>query len=648
MCGVTGSWSLFDSDQEEIARNMANQIASRGPDHAGIWSAGDDGLVLAHRRLAIIDLSPTGNQPMVSSCGRYVLAYNGEIYNHLDIRELLQSEGCVSDWLGLSDTETLLVAICHWGLEGTLKKLNGMFAFALWDNHNKNLYLARDRIGEKPMYYGASKSTFLFGSQLKSLSVHPCWQGDIDRDALSLYMKYGYIPAPYSIYKGIRKLKPAHFVVISDGGSSISEPKCYWTVDSNSDYTQSNGYESSQLVADNLENLLLDSIKRRMVADVPLGAFLSGGIDSTTVVALMQSIAKEPVKTFSIGFNETGYDEAKHAKLVAKHLGTDHTELYVSPEDTISVLSKLSTIFDEPFADSSQIPTFIVSELAKTQVTVSLSGDGGDELFFGYNRYIQAYSWWRKLRLIPWPIRKLISLIMISIPNSFLSSFLALLPSRLTPKHVKDRIPKFAGVINAPDWLSFYDRIISQGNYPKPLVLNVSESDEFLKNYEVQLKGLPNHKKMMYLDMLTYLPDDILAKVDRASMAVSLEARVPFLDHRLVEFAWNIPFKYKLREGQGKWILRQVLYRYVPKKLIDKPKMGFGVPIEDWLRGPLHDLAEELFDEKKLSMQGFFDPMMVRKMWDEHTKEERRWHAQIWRLLIFQMWLAENPETHNL
>lgn len=641
MCGVTGSWSSIDYDHEAIAMTMAEQIASRGPDDVGVWAAINDGLVLAHRRLSVIDLTSAGHQPMISPCGRYVLSYNGEIYNHLDIRELLSAQLDFSEWKGHSDTETLLVAICHWGLEVTLKKLNGMFAFALWDNHRKNLYLARDRIGEKPMYYGTSKSTFLFGSQLKSLSVHPCWKGNIDLDALSLFMKYGYVPTPYSIYDGIRKLPPAHFVEVSDGGKSISEPKCYWDLDINTEHAKHYDNNNVKSVVDNLESLLLDSVGRRMEADVPFGAFLSGGIDSTMVAAMMQKISKKPVKTFSIGFDEEGYDEARHAKMVAKHLGTDHSELYVSPEDTISVLPKLSGIYDEPFADDSQIPTFMVSELAKTQVTVCLSGDGGDELFFGYSRYFQVLSWWRKLRLVPLPIRQLMSLAMTSIPNC-LSNVLLLLPSKFAPKHLRDRIPKFSRLINAPDWLTFYDRVITQGNYPKPLVLNASNNNNFLNRYKEKIEGLSDSEKMMYLDMMMYLPDDILTKVDRASMAVSLEARVPFLDHRLVEFASQVPFKYKYRKRQGKWILRQVLYRYIPKSLVDRPKMGFGVPIEYWLKGPLSDWAENLLDEEVLNNQGFFDSTLVQKMWDEHKKGKRRWHVQLWRLLIFQMWFIEN------
>lgn len=642
MCGVTGSWSSMNFDHEAIALKMADQIASRGPDDVGVWTAVNDGLVLAHRRLSVIDLSSSGHQPMVSYCGRYVLSYNGEIYNHLEIRESLSSEENFSEWKGHSDTETLLVAICHWGLEVTLKKLNGMFAFALWDNHTKNLYLARDRIGEKPMYYGSIGSAFVFGSQLKSLSAHPCWKGDIDRNALSLFMKYGYVPAPYSIYECIQKLPPAHYIEVRKGGNSISNPKCYWDVDSNSERTEPYKYDSVKSVTDSLESLLLDSVRLRMEADVPLGAFLSGGIDSTVTVALMQSIANKPIKTFSIGFDEEGYNEARHAKMVAEHLGTDHSELYISPEDTMSMLPKLSEIYDEPFADHSQIPTFIVSKLAKTKVTVSLSGDGGDELFFGYSRYFQAHSWWSKLRLVPLLLRRLISCILISIPTNFLNALLSLFPSKFTAKHLSDRIAKFARLINAPNWLSFYDRVITQSNYPKPIVLNATDGIDYLERYKQKIDGLSGPEKMMYLDMMMYLPDDILAKVDRASMAVSLEARVPFLDHRVVEFASQMPFKYKFRDKQGKWILRQVLYRHVPVSLVDRPKMGFGVPIEYWLKGPLREWAENLLNEEQLNKHGFFDTEIVQKMWKEHKEGKRRWHVQLWRLLIFQLWFIKN------
>lgn len=641
MCGVIGSWSSSDYDHGAIAINMADQIVSRGPDDSGVWTSVNDGFALAHRRLAIIDLSPAGHQPMVSSCERYVLAYNGEIYNHLDIRELLIKEANFSDWKGHSDTETLLVAISHWGLEETLKKLNGMFAFALWDNLSKNLYLARDRLGEKPMYYGSSRGTFLFGSQLKSFSVHPSWKGKIDLEALSLYMKYGYIPSPYCIYRGIKKLPPAHYIVVSNSGNSISEPKCYWNIEGSSEQSQSYDFDNPELTIDSLENLLIDSIKRRMEADVPLGAFLSGGIDSTAVVALMQHISKEPVKTFSIGFKEEDYDEARQAKKIANYLGTEHSELYVSPEDTLSLLPKLTDIYDEPFADNSQIPTFIVSNLAKKQVTVSLSGDGGDELFYGYSRYFQAFNWWSKLSLVPRFFRQIISLLLTTIPGA-LARLLEIFPQKYKIKHLKDRIPKFARLISAPDWLTFYDRIITQGNYPKPLVLNAPDSIGFLKRYKNNLEGLSLPKQMMYIDTMLYLPDDILAKVDRASMAVSLEARVPFLDHRLVEFAWQVPFEYKLRNRQGKWILRELLYKYVPKSLIDKPKSGFGVPIEYWLKGPLSDWAENLLNEKELKKQGLFDSIIVQEMWNEHKEGKRRWHVQLWRLLIFQMWYESN------
>ena len=641
MCGVTGFWDSQDYNQAEIVKHMADKITSRGPDDFGVWVAKDKGLAFAHRRLSIVDLSPAGHQPMVSSCGRFVLIYNGEIYNHLDIRELLFKEEGISEWVGRSDTETLLMAISKWGLHNTLIKLNGMYAFALWDDHTKELYLARDRVGEKPMYYGAIDNTFLFGSQLKALTAHPSWNGNIDRNALSLFMKYGYVPAPHSIYENILKLPPAHYVVISDNASQIGTPICYWDVNDALQDSITAEHLGSESIADNLEQLLLDSVKRRMVADVPIGAFLSGGIDSTMIVALMQSAANEPIKTFSIGFNEENYDEAKYAKQIAEHLGTDHTELYIGPQDLLAMVPRLSAIYDEPFADPSQIPTFIVSELAKNHVTVSLSGDGGDELFFGYTRYIQAQSWWGKLRLVPWPIRHLIASIIMAMANIF-TRVLSLLPSKLIPKHIGDRIPKFARVIDSRNWITFYDRIISQGNHPDPLVLEATSPDFFIERYKHGLARLSNLKKMMYLDLMMYLPDAILTKLDRASMAVSLEARVPFLDHRFIEFVWNIPFGYKYKKGKGKWILRKVLNRHVPMELIDRPKMGFGVPVEDWLRGPLRDWAENLLEDRKIRDQGYFDAVLVRKMWDEHKSGKRRWHAQIWRILVFQMWLSEN------
>lgn len=637
MCGITGFWASAVAEPT-IAERMACRIAARGPDDAGVWTDAASGLTLAHRRLAILDLSPAGHQPMVSPCGRYVLAYNGEIYNHLDLRADLKVEEGAFGWRGHSDTETLLAALRHWGIQGALERVNGMFAFALWDASERSLYLARDRMGEKPLYYGHAGDTFLFGSELKALTAHPDWRGEVDRDALTLYLRHNYVPAPWSIYRGIVKLPSAHFVVVRDHGRAVGEPICYWDLGRAAERGVVAAAGEPQALGDELDILLRDAIKRRMAADVPLGAFLSGGYDSTTVAALMQAQSDRPVKTFSIGFFEDAYNEAQHAKAVAAHLGTEHTELYVTPEEAMAVIPALPAIYDEPFADSSQIPTYLVSRLARQHVTVSLSGDGGDELFCGYNRYALGYRVWSKLRLLPAPLRRIVARGLCYAPVHALERLQHLLPERLRVSYLPDRLPKLAQVLHHREGGAFYQELVSHWKQPDHVVLGATEPATILVQPE-QLPDFPDlRNRMMLLDMLTYLPDDILTKVDRASMAVSLEARVPLLDHRLVEFAWRVPMHYKYRDGQGKWLLRQVLYRYVPRELMERPKMGFGVPIEHWLRGPLRDWAEALLDEKRLREEGFFDPAPIRKMWDEHVSGGRRWHYYLWDVLMFQAW----------
>ncbi|MAT50397.1 MAG: asparagine synthase (glutamine-hydrolyzing) [Porticoccaceae bacterium] len=645
MCGVAGFWGR-NIPNTVVAENMARRIESRGPDDAGIWTHEAVGLALAHRRLSILDLSPAGHQPMHSPCGRYVLVYNGEIYNHQDLREELEPEGGAFDWRGHSDTETLLAALRHWGVQGALERINGMFAFALWDASERALFLARDRMGEKPLYYGRSGDTFLFGSELKALIAHPDWQGVVDRDALALYMRHNYVPAPWSIYRNIFKLPPAHFVAIRDGGRDVGEPVCYWDLGQVAEQGLAAAAGEAERLTDELDALLRDAVGRRMMADVPLGAFLSGGYDSTTVAALMQAQSERPVRTFSIGFHEEAYNEARHAKAVAEYLGTDHTELYVTSEEAMAVIPRLPEIYDEPFSDSSQIPTFLVSQLARRHVTVSLSGDGGDELFCGYNRYVLGYQIWSKLRLLPRPLRGLLAGILNRAPGHTLDRMQRRLPRRLQVSNLADRLPKLAEVLAYPDGQSFYRSLVSHTKKPDELVLGASEPETILSCPDC-LPVLPGlREQMMYLDMMTYLPDDILTKVDRASMAVSLEARVPLLDPRVVEFAWRVPSEYKYRNGQGKWLLRQVLYRYVPQSLIDRPKMGFGVPIEQWLRGALRDWAEELLDEKRMCQEGFFNPAPIRRMWEEHISGKRRWHYYLWDALMFQAWLEANPEAH--
>ena len=638
MCGIVGYWNKQGANVSTVEQ-MALRIQHRGPDSAGTWLNKEGELAMAHRRLAVLDLSPAGHQPMLSPCNRFVLTFNGEIYNHLELRVELERQGGNFNWRGSSDTETLLAALRYWGLEKTLKKLNGMFAFALWDNVEKTLSLARDRMGEKPLYYGHNNGCFFFGSELKVFKAHPQWQAEIDRDALALFMRHNNVPAPWSIYKGIKKLSPAHYVVITDSGRQVSKPYCYWNLVEIAE--QEAVTDDAESLTDGLDSLLRESIKSRMASDVPLGAFLSGGFDSTIVTALMQAQSTKPIKTFTIGFNEQGYNEATHAKAVAKHLGTEHTELYVTPAEAMGVIPQLPSIWDEPFSDSSQIPTLLVSQLARQHVTVSLSGDGGDELFYGYSRYELGNNIWSKLRLLPFPARQLMASFMQVFPGKSVEYLMQFLPKRFQIPNFADRLPKFAGVIKQKSAAGYYQNLISHWKHPDQLVLGATEPETIFNHSDRQPKLTDFREQMMFLDSVTYLPDDILTKVDRASMAVSLEARVPLLDHRVVEFAWKLPMSMKNKNGKGKHILREVLYRYVPRELMERPKMGFGVPIDEWLRGPLREWGEELLSEKRLREEGFFNPVPIRKMWQEHVSGKRRWHYYLWDVLMFQAWLDE-------
>ena len=659
MCGISGfvdtSRRHDDKVLQEMVLRMANALRHRGPDDVGTWADAAAGIVLGHRRLSILDLSPLGHQPMQSACGRYVTSFNGEIYNFKALREELESLG--HRFRGHSDTEVMLSCMSQWGLESAVTRFNGMFAIAVWDREERLLHLVRDRMGEKPLYYGWAGKTFLFASELKAIRAHPQFHGVIDRGAVALFMRHNYIPAPYSIYTAISKVVPGTIVTIAPASSASPQVRPYWSVAVAAERGRAKPFRGTATEAiTSLDELLRDAVKLRMEADVPLGAFLSGGVDSSTIVALMQAQSARPVQTFSIGFHEAAYNEAHHAKAVAEHLGTAHTEVYVSPAEAMEVIPRLPVLYDEPFSDSSQIPTYLVSELTRRQVTVALSGDGGDELFGGYGRYFWAANLWGKVGAVPFPVRRFAArgLTMLS-PKTWTALYRCVapaLPERLRLRNPGDKPHKLAEILTVESLEALYLTIVSHWKNPASIVLGSAEHRTVLTD-RAQWARSPNaFDRMMFLDMLSYLPDDILAKVDRASMAVSLEARVPLLDHRVVEFAWQLPLSMKVHMGQGKWILRQVLKRYVPAAFQERPKMGFGVPIDSWLRGPLKEWAESLLDEKRLLEQGIFDPDPIRQQWSEHLSGKCNWHYYLWEVLMFQAWLDEErtvreSESHS-
>lgn len=642
MCGITGFITAADNygvvDAKQVAHSMANTLRHRGPDAAGVWSDGSR-VALAHRRLSILELSPAGDQPMVSDDGRYVIVFNGEIYNHLDLRKQLHKH----IWIGHSDTETLLAAFQAWGVLETLKRTVGMFAIALWDRQCRSLTLARDRFGEKPLFYGWQGGSFLFGSEMKSLAAHPAWQGEVDRDALALFMRYGYVPLPLSIWQGVSKLPPGSFLTlpVDTPAAVVPTPTFYWrALDATNAGIRKDLDERA--AADELDQRLRQTIAWQMNADVPLGAFLSGGVDSSAVVALMQTQSARSVKTFTIGFSEGDYNEAEYAKAVAAHLGTEHTELYVSADDAIAVIPQLPDMYDEPFGDVSQIPTHLVAALARHHVKVSLSGDGGDELFGGYNRYVLGRSLWRGMHWLPLGVRQLAAQGITVISPARWDSLGRILPGRFRQPMVGDRAHKLASIMTAASMNDVYRWLVSQERDPESIVVGGLESRPERVLWADQEMRLLQRKdfteRMMFNDMVGYLTDDILCKVDRAAMAASLETRVPFLDHRVAEFAWQLPPHMKIRDGQGKWLLRQVLYRYVPKTLIERPKQGFAVPIDSWLRGPLRKWAENLLDESRLRREGYFHPRPIREKWEDHLSGRRNWQYWLWNVLMFQAW----------
>jgi asparagine synthase (glutamine-hydrolysing) len=648
MCGIAGIVGAYGFGAEQLnftATRMTDVLHYRGPDDHGVWIEERSGLAFGHRRLSILDLSAHGHQPMQSACGRYVTVYNGEIYNFKDLRKELVDAG--HSFRSHSDTEVLLAALTEWGLERAVQRFNGMFAFALWDKKQGQLHLARDRIGEKPLYYGWVGDVFIFGSELKSICAYPDFRAEINREALSLFFRYRYVPSPYSIYKGIHKLTPGTVLTISAANTRIlPDPVPYWSLQDVVEKGNTDPFllDESELL-DNFEQLLADAVEKRMVSDVPLGAFLSGGIDSSTIVALMQSRSNRPVQTFSIGFNEAGYDEAVYAKEIASHIGTSHTELYVTARQAMGVIPSLPQMYDEPFADCSQIPTHLVASLARNQVTVSLSGDGGDELFAGYWRHFMGMRIWNQAQHLPIPMRKLMSGAIQTLSpvnwDKLRHSIDFLLPQKLKGFGVGDRAYKLVSILNAGNEIEMYKALVSDWNDSEALVLKASEPELALFKNISKWELSDFRKKIMYLDAMSYLPGDILTKVDRASMAVSLEARVPFLDPEIIEFASRVPMNMKIRNGKGKWLLRQLLARHVPESMFNRPKMGFAVPIDHWLRGPLRDWAEELLDARRLEEEGMLNAVLVRTRWQEHLSGKRNWQNQLWNVLMYQAWQAE-------
>jgi asparagine synthase (glutamine-hydrolysing) len=648
MCGIAGFYnndSKYSNEILSIARRMGDAISHRGPDNFDFWTDNSSPLTLLHRRLAILDLSEAGNQPMHSPSNRYVISYNGEIYNHLDIRREIDKDFSDVKWLSQSDTETIIIAIEVWGIKKSLQAISGMFAIAIWDKKLKTLHLARDRVGEKPLYYGWQNNVFLFASELKAIKAHPSFEGKIDRNSINMLMQYGYIPAPYSVYKKIFKLEPGKLLSFNfqlqgkDGFESIED---YWSFQEVAKSARCNQFQGGFKEAKiKLNELLIQSISSQMISDVPIGAFLSGGIDSSLIVSLMQACSDKPINTFTIGFSEDKYNEADFAKEIAKYLGTNHSEYYVSSSEALDVIPKLPHIYDEPFADSSQIPTYLVSKLAKSSVTVSLSGDAGDELFGGYNRHVYSYRWGNILRKTPKNFKLTVARLLDLCKPDYLNQ----LESRLSKKFIsKTGINNLSNFFNKTSTAlklheskGLYQSFITHWPKDSNIVLHSNSYSENLfadDNFSLM-------ESMMMNDFMSYLHNDILVKVDRAAMGLSLETRVPFLNEDIIRFAWTLPNSMKVHNGKGKYILRSLLNEYIPKKYFDRPKQGFAVPIEDWLRGPLLDWAESLLSKSKLDEQGYLNSNIVREKWDEHKSGKKNWQTDLWDVLMLQAWLED-------
>lgn len=638
MCGIAGFADTADcavGDATDAASRMMATLQHRGPDDEGVWVEASGAVALAHRRLSVIDVSPAGHQPMTSPSGRYVVALNGEIYNHVEIRdELSRGVGSFPGWRGHSDTETLLAAIDRWGLRRALNRSVGMFALALWDRKTRELTLARDRMGEKPLYYTSQNGCFLFGSELKAIRAHRSFRAEVHPDLVALYLRRGFLPAPYTIYSGVFKLLPGMLLTLSRCGASGWQAKeeTFWSLRDVVESGLRNPFAgTSDEVAAELEARLVDAVKLQSIADVPLGAFLSGGIDSSTVVALMQEHSELAVKTFTIGFEHSDYDEAIYASRIAEHLGTNHTQIYVTPGEALNVIPELPILYDEPFGDSSAIPTFLVAKLAREHVTVCLSGDGGDELLAGYSRYERTERIAGRVQRIPHAVRRVVGAGCSAIAKSF------------TASHSAWKLERYGHYLAAQSHDDFYDVQMSPRLDVHKLV--VASGDE-LQACDSTLSRGSLFDRMMYTDGRVYLPDNILVKVDRASMAVSLESRIPMLDHRVVEFAWQIPLSMKVEGGVGKQPLRNILRKYVPERLFQRPKMGFGVPLGDWLRGELRDWAEDLMSVERLRRDGLLNPVRARRQWNQYLSGGSVSDDAMWQLLMFQAWFAKQRDDH--
>ncbi len=640
---------------------MTDAIVYRGPDDSGHWADAKAGVALGQRRLSIVDLSEAGHQPMYSADGRYILIYNGEIYNHQALRSELEREGYGADWRGHSDTETLLRAIQCWGVEPTLNRAVGMFAIALWDSFEKKLTLVRDRFGEKPLYYGwvgqGEQRAFVFGSELKALRAYPGFSNPISRRSLSKYLHFSYVPAPATIYEDIYKLEAGCLITVGEK-PPLQAPdermaagvdtkslvvKRWWSLKNVVLEARQNQIADEKAGLDALDNVLQEAVQLQSMADVPVGVFLSGGIDSSLVSALLQQQSAQRISTFTVGFTEPQFDESPYARAIAKHLGTEHHELVVTPTDIRSLIPMMPTVYDEPFADSSQLPTYLVCQNASRKVKVALSGDAGDELFGGYNRYLWTEKIWNAVKWMPFSARQLLSQ---GLSAPAVSTWNKLLGERIASRP-GEKIHKVARALNnAHSVDEIYQNVIATWPEDQQVVLNdnYTHSRPLLAELDSSFSLVD---RMMYCDALTYLQDDILCKVDRAAMANSLETRVPFLDHRVVEMAWRLPGALKVRDGSGKWALRVLLYRRVPKALFDRPKAGFSVPIGEWLRGPLREWGESLLETSRLAREGYFNPLLVRAAWDEHQTRSCDQAAQLWTVLMFQAWLEENSSLEN-